>query len=102
MRINLKQNFLQVSFICPVYVWNFRHLKRIDFKSTWCYLICSVRPTYHRVVVYLIIVSSLQPFTGKDLLQYFGKCKQVFFLLIVIVMDSIKSNLSVNFVEGIQ
>ena len=21
MRINLKQNFLQVSFICPVYVW---------------------------------------------------------------------------------
>ena len=26
----------------------------------------------------------------------------IFFLLIVIVMDSIKSNLSVNFVEGIQ
>ena len=40
--------------------------------------------------------------TCKDLLQYFGKCKQVFFLLLVIVMDSIKSNLSVNFVEGIQ
>ena len=57
---------------------------------------------YHRVVVYLIIVFSLRPFTCKDLLQYFGKCKQVFFLLLVIVMDSIKSNLSVNFVEGIQ
>ena len=27
MRIDLKQNFLQVSFICPVYVWNFRLLK---------------------------------------------------------------------------
>ena len=53
---------------------------------------------YHR----LIIVFSLRPFTCKDLLQYFGKCKQVFFLLLVIVMDSIKSNLSVNFVEGIQ
>ena len=26
----------------------------------------------------------------------------IFFLLLVIVMDSIKSNLSVNFVEGIQ
>ena len=36
------------------------------------------------------------------LLQYFGKCKQVFFLLLVIVMDSIKSNVSVYFVEGIQ
>ena len=35
MRINLKHNFLQVSFICPVYVWNFRLLKRIDLKSTW-------------------------------------------------------------------
>ena len=36
MRINLKQNFLQVSFICAVYVWNFiRLLKRIDLKSTW-------------------------------------------------------------------
>ena len=58
---------------------------------------------YHRIVVYLIIVFSLRPFTCKDLLQYFGKCKQVFFLLyLVIVMDSIKSNLSVNFVEGIQ
>ena len=59
----------------------------------------------HRVVVYLIIVFSLRPFTCKDLLQYFGKCKQVFFLLLVIVMGSIKSNLSVNyfnFVEGIQ
>ena len=62
---------------------------------------CSVRSTYHRVVVYLIIVFSLRPFTCKDLLQYFGKCKQVFFLLLVIVMDSTKSNLSVNFVEGI-
>ena len=49
-----------------------------------------------------IIVFSLRPFTCKDLLQYFGKCKQVFFLLLVIVMDSIKSNVSVNFVEGIQ
>ena len=58
---------------------------------------------YHRVVVYLIIVFSLRPFTCKDLLQYFGKCKQVFFFwLLVIVMDSIKSNPSVNFVEGIQ
>ena len=56
----------------------------------------------HRIVIYLIIVFSLRPFTCKDLLQYFGKCKQVFFLLLVIVMDSIKSNLSVNFVEGIQ
>ena len=56
----------------------------------------------HRIVVYLIIVFSLRPFTCKDLLQYFGKCKQVFFFLLVIVMDSIKSNLSVNFVEGIQ
>ena len=56
----------------------------------------------HRIVVYLIIVFSLRPFTCKDSLQYFGKCKQVFFLLLVIVMDSIKSNLSVNFVEGIQ
>ena len=34
---------------------------------------------YHRIVVYLIIVVSLRPFTCKDLLQYFGKCKQVFF-----------------------
>ena len=50
----------------------------------------------------LIIVYSLRPFTCKDLLQYFGKCKQVFFLLLVIVMDSIKSNVSVYFVEGIQ
>ena len=57
---------------------------------------------YHRVVVYVEIVFSLRPFTCKDLLQYFRKCKQVFFLLLVIVMDSIKSNLSVNFVEGIQ
>ena len=61
-----------------------------------------VWPTYHRVVVYLIIVFSLRPFTCKDLLQNFGKCKQVFFLLLVIVMDSIESNLSVNFVEGVQ
>ena len=45
---------------------------------------------------------SLRPFTCKDLLQYFGKCKQVFFWLLVIVMDSIKSNVSVYFVEGIQ
>ena len=45
---------------------------------------------------------SLRPFTCKDVLQYFGKCKQVFFLLLVIVMDSIKSNVSVYFVEGIQ
>ena len=59
-------------------------------------------PLRRCVVVYLIIVFSLRPFTGKDLLQYFGKCKQVLFLLLVIVMDSIKSNLSVNFVEGIQ
>ena len=34
MRINLKQNFLQVSFICQVNVWNFRLLKCIDLKST--------------------------------------------------------------------
>ena len=31
-----------------------------------------------------------------------GKCKEVFFLLLVIVMESIKSNVSVDFVEGIQ
>ena len=49
-----------------------------------------------------IIVFSLRPFTCNDLLQYFGKCKQVFFLLLVIVMESLKSNVSVNFVEGIQ
>ena len=60
-----------------------------------------MRPTYHRVVVYLEVVFSLRPFTCKDLLQHFGKCKQVFFLLLVIVIESIKSNVSVNFVDGI-
>ena len=33
MGINLKQNFFRVSFICPVYVWNFRLLKGIDFNK---------------------------------------------------------------------
>ena len=56
-------------------------------------MVTSDMPTYHRVVVYLIIVFSLRPFTGKDLLQYFGKCKQVFFLLKVIVVDSIIKDL---------
>ena len=60
-----------------------------------------MRPTYHRVVVYLIIVFSLRPFTGKDLLQYFGKCKEVF-LVISYGDGKHKSNVSVNFVEGIQ
>ena len=63
MRINLKQNFLRVSFVCPVYVWNFRFLKRT-------------------------VLRKMQT--------------SIFFLLLVIVMDSIKSNVSVNFVEGIQ
>ena len=60
----------------------------------------------HRIVVYLIIVLSLRPFTCKDLQLYFRKCKQslnkYFFLLLVIVMESMKSNVSVNYVEGIQ
>ena len=58
---------------------------------------------YHRIVVYLIIVFSLRPFTCKDLLlTVLRKMQTSIFLLLVIVMDSIKSNLSVNFVEGIQ
>ena len=52
---------------------------------------------YHRIVVYLIIVFSLRPFT-----TVLRKMQTSIFLLLVIVMDSIKSNLSVNFVEGIQ
>ena len=45
-----------------------------------------MRPTYHRVVVYLIIVFSLRLLHAKI---YYS-----IFLLLVIVMDSIKSNLS--------
>ena len=52
---------------------------------------------YHRIVVYLIILFSLRPFTAV-----LRKMQTSIFLLLVIVMDSIKSNLSVNFVEGIQ
>ena len=57
-----------------------------------------LRPTYGRVFLF----NNCVQFTtfGKDLLQYFRKYKQVF-LLLVIMMESIKSNVSVNFVEGI-
>ena len=55
---------------------------------------------YHRIVVYLMVFNNRVQFTTFYMQRF--TAVQVFFLLLVIVMDSIKSNLSVNFVEGIQ
>ena len=60
---------------------------------------------YHRIVVYLIIIFYCVQFTTFYMQRFttvLRKMQTSIFLLLVIVMDSIKSNLSVNFVEGIQ
>ena len=54
----------------------------------------------HRIVVSLCSVFDL--LHAKIYYSTSENANKYFFLLLVIVMDSIKSNLSVNFVEGIQ
>ena len=57
---------------------------------------------YHRIVVYLIYCVQFTTFYMQRFTTVLRKMQTSIFLLLVIVMDSIKSNLSVNFVEGIQ
>ena len=68
-------------------------------------MVTSRGPTYHRVVVYLIIVLSLRPLHAKIYnctSENANKDSTSICLLLVIVMESMKSNVSVNYVEGIQ